>query len=183
MDPNVFDNLARLFASSVSRRQMLRVLLGGAGAFLLALIGLDLREHSANAGPSAQSGTFKVLMPVIYNACMVASTCAAKVWCSADQQTCRCIKSAEGPILCGNVPDCNIQHCKTSADCANLGPGYFCDTPNSGCCPDAELQRCIAPCTPPDCPPERVCDSTCCPEGQVCAGKICCPTARACGTT
>jgi len=40
--------------------------------------------------------------------------------------------------------------CKTSEDCADLGPGYFCDTPNSGCCtdPPKELARCVAPCGP-----------------------------------
>ena len=40
--------------------------------------------------------------------------------------------------------------CKTSADCAHLGAGYFCDTPDSGCCSDHQLQRCIAPCPTSD---------------------------------
>jgi len=40
-----------------------------------------------------------------------------------------------------------VKLCKTSADCADVGPGYFCDTPNSGCCtdPPKELARCVAP--------------------------------------
>lgn len=184
MDNRQFDDLARLLATGMSRRRVLQVLLGGAGAGLLALIGLDWGKNSyATAGPSAApTSAYHVFVPLVQKACSVASTCANKVFCSADQ-VCRCIKSAEGPILCGKVPDCNILHCKTSADCASLGPGYFCDTPNSGCCSDGELQRCIAPCIPPGCPPERTCGSNCCPEGQVCVGTTCCPTAQACGTT
>ena len=60
-----------------------------------------------------------------------------------------CIASAEGLLRCGQLPDrCDVPLCQTSADCAHLGDGWFCDTPNSGCCtdPPANLPRCIGPC-------------------------------------
>lgn len=86
--------------------------------------------------------------------CSAASACGDRQYCGADQR-CLCLRSAEGPIRCGRIPDtCDVQLCQTSADCAILGEGYFCDTPNSGCCsdPPQELPRCIAPCTPPALP-------------------------------
>jgi hypothetical protein len=64
----------------------------------------------------------------------------------------------------------------------NLGEGYFCDTPNSGCCADAEQSRCIAPCERPPCPAERLCGANCCAAGYGCAGNTCCPTDRICGS-
>jgi hypothetical protein len=90
--------------------------------------------------------------------CSVASRCPNKEYCSADK-SCICVQSAEGDIRCGEIPSCAAKLCQSSADCADLGEGYFCDTPNTGCCtdPPAEQTRCIAPCeAPPPCPPERV---------------------------
>src|SRR5690606_24334008 len=59
-----------------------------------------------------------------------------------------------GEILCGAVPSCAAQRCTSSADCANLGEGYFCDSVGSGCCGDDE-QRCIAPCGSTNPPPSE----------------------------
>lgn len=77
-------------------------------------------------------------------ACSEASTCSNKHFCGSGD--CRCIRSAEGEVRCGKIPSCDVPRCATSADCTALGEGYFCDTPNSGCCSDGEKPRCIAPC-------------------------------------
>jgi hypothetical protein len=80
--------------------------------------------------------------------CTKASSCGDRQYCN-QEQTCLCVQSAEGDLRCGKIPStCDVKLCQTSADCACLGPGYFCDTPNSGCCsnPPANLPRCIAPC-------------------------------------
>ena len=77
--------------------------------------------------------------------CTEASSCSDRHTCS-DAGDCRCIRSAEGDIRCGKAPSCDVPKCATSADCAPLGAGYFCDTPNSGCCSDGELTRCLSPC-------------------------------------
>ena len=80
--------------------------------------------------------------------CEEPSMCGERVYCDG-APGCLCIRSAEGPIRCGRLPTtCHVQLCETSADCAHLGEGYFCDTPNSGCCndPPKQLPRCIAPC-------------------------------------
>jgi hypothetical protein len=149
-----FDQIARLLAQGASRRQILKGFAAGLGASLFTAIGLPI---GANDSPIAQAaprgdGTF---LPFIkgegaLSICSVASTCADKVFCGAESDNCRCIQSAEGEILCGTVPSCSAQRCTSSADCANLGEGYFCDSVGSGCCGDDE-QRCIAPCT--DLPP------------------------------
>lgn len=80
--------------------------------------------------------------------CVEASTCEAKRFCGSGREECRCIRSAEGDIRCGAIPSCAVPKCSTSEDCTLFGPGYFCDTPNSGCCSDGHLTRCIAPCQP-----------------------------------
>ncbi|HYN90109.1 MAG TPA: hypothetical protein VER55_16360, partial [Ardenticatenaceae bacterium] len=205
-----FDDLTRLLASGASRRQVLKGVFGAALGGFLSQAGLNFgRSEPVAAGP-AQEADYQVFLPFVTSACSQASTCDNKVFCSADEQ-CRCIRSAEGPIRCGRPLACDVQLCTTSADCAHLGPGYFCDTPYSGCCtsPPASEARCIAPCTPPcpedkicgadccsaaqlcideacvDCPVDQQCGTTCCPEGQVCVDGTCgeCPAARVCGTT
>src|SRR5215468_3948091 len=76
--------------------------------------------------------------------CPAASACGARKYCD-DAHTSLCIHTAEGVNRCGLIPSsCDVKLCTTSADCASLGADYFCDTPNSGCCSDGELPRCIA---------------------------------------
>jgi hypothetical protein len=155
-----FDELAKGLATNrLSRGRVIKSFV--AGVLLAGPLGA-LWNSPASA---QQSGT-----------CSVASRCPKKEYCSADQG-CICVQSAEGDIRCGKIPtSCNVKLCQTSADCADLGEGYFCDTPNSGCCtnPPAEKPRCIAPCdAAAPCPPERVCGTECCPEGQSCIDGVC----------
>jgi cysteine-rich repeat protein len=107
--------------------------------------------------------------------CTEPSTCGDRSYCTGEPG-CLCIRSAEGPIRCGRLPTtCHVQLCETSADCANLGEGYFCDTPNSGCCtdPPKEKPRCIAPCvattttTSSTMPPRPTTTSTTVPPGDI----------------
>lgn len=182
MDPDRFDRLARDFAGGLSRRGFLKALAGGAAGTLLAMLGYKPLNEYAYASPMLAS-TSQVYLPLVAKGCAQASACGNRQYCADNE--CLCIRSAEGDIRCGKIPNtCYMQLCSTSADCAHLGPGYFCDTPNSGCCydPPAELPRCIAPCTI-QCPSERTCGSDCCPEGQFCIGGKCgvCPPERVCG--
>lgn len=137
--------------------------------------------------PEGQScdGTSCTCQPDIPDVCAEATMCGDLHYCSAEQD-CLCIRSAEGPIQCGRIPStCDVPLCETSADCAALGPGYFCDTPNSGCCtdPPGELPRCIAPCTSPPCPPAQVCGAGCCSDGFSCIDGACCSSDHVCGAT
>lgn len=99
--------------------------------------------------------------------CSTASTCGDRHYCDEDE-TCICTETAEGDIKCGQLPPyCEVPLCATSADCAHLGDGFFCDTPNSGCCNDGHLSRCIAPCGteyPP--PPTTTTTSTTAPPDE-----------------
>jgi hypothetical protein len=82
--------------------------------------------------------------PLQADECQVASSCGDRKYCDA-QNTSICIRSAEGVNRCGLPPSsCSVKLCSVSADCASLGANYFCDTPNSGCCSDGELPRCVA---------------------------------------
>lgn len=99
--------------------------------------------------------------------CTTASSCGDRHYCN-DEETCICTETAEGDIKCGQLPPyCEVPLCTTSADCAHLGEGFFCDTPNSGCCNDGHLSRCIAPCGaeyPP--PPTTTTTSTTVPDDE-----------------
>lgn len=177
MSAERFDDLARALAHGTTRRQLLKGFAAGLGATILTTLG----RHAPAGAPAvarAQVGAEEVFLPLIrvdgLDICPVASSCAEKIICSERGSNCRCLKSAEGVIRCGQVPSCSAQNCTTSADCANLGPDYFCDSLGSGCCGD-ELQRCIAPCPAPmtECPEERLCGSACCPTGYICKGGRC----------
>jgi hypothetical protein len=103
-------------------------------------VGLDAGAPAIDSGSALGCGT--------------ASACGSRQYCN-QARTCICIQSAEGTNQCGELPSsCEAQSCTTSADCANLGPGYFCDTPGSGCCdnPGEEHRRCMALCGEPDAP-------------------------------
>ncbi len=171
MHHDQFDDLARDVANDASRWQILTKFLAVTTGGILALGARKTRKQTKAAG------MHKVYLPLIAApTCPIASTCEQKHYCS-DDSTCRCIKSAEGPIRCGLPPGCESRRCATSADCAVLGEGSFCDTPNSGCCGDSEQSRCIGPCRLPGdpCPPTRVCGSPeiCCPEGTACFKGVC----------
>lgn len=131
-----FDALTRALAGCTTRREAIRRIAAAGGAMLLAQLGIGCDKGSPT-GPEHECGT--------------ASVCGERHYCSDDEQ-CLCIRSAEGVRRCGRIPSCSVRTCKTSADCADLGEGYFCDSPGSGCCSD-EDQYCIAPCVTPG-PPD-----------------------------
>jgi hypothetical protein len=162
MNDQRFDDLTRMYANEVSRRDFLKLI----SNIFMGIVFTSVAASCSKNDPG----------------CSIGSTCDDKHFCS-DDQSCRCIKSAEGAIRCGRAPSCDTKKCKTSADCAVLGAGYFCDTPNSGCCNDAGLQRCVPPCT---CPTNLTCGSECCEEGQNCVDGTCteigvtCPSCGKC---
>lgn len=162
-----FDDIARALARGASRRQIFKQLLVGAAGATFGYWGAAGRARGE--GTATATAAQKILLPYIAKSCSVASVCGGRQYCSTDE-TCLCLRSAEGDIQCGQIPRCSAQRCKTSADCANLGPGYFCDAPGSGCCDDE--QRCIAPCGIP-CPAERACGSNCCEPGETCVNGQC----------
>jgi len=181
MNDEWFDDVARGVASGISRRKLLKMLLIGTAGGLLARAGFRGNAYVLAVEPPPVY-PYKTFLPYISRACLTASACGSRQYCSPDQ-SCICVRSAEGDIRCGKLPStCDVPLCQTSADCAHLGEGYFCDTPNSGCCADGELPRCIGPCQAPACPPERTCGSNCCPVGELCVGGACCPADRACGS-
>lgn len=123
-----FDDLTRKAGGLRSRRSMLRL---GAGAIVAAVVAWFVWGRRGDSP-----------------GCPTASRCDDKRYCN-EEETCLCTETTEGDNRCGQVPPfCQLPLCTSSADCAHLGDGWFCDAPNSGCCtdPPAELSRCIAPC-------------------------------------
>ena len=182
-----FDHLARVLAQGTSRRQVLKGFAAGLGASLFTTFGFATSrfinipgaQHIAYAAPLENvkgDGSFLPLITVDKgpSICAIPSECNVKVECSRDRANyCICIESAENELRCGVVPPCSAPRCTSSADCAELGDGYFCDTVGSGCCGDGE-QRCIAPCpTEAACPEELLCGTTCCPPNNTCQDGKC----------
>jgi hypothetical protein len=200
MDSHGFDGLAKALGRTTSRREALRLLSAAAAGGLLSLIGCA--PSGSIVDPECEAGTVScqgvccdhgescfggACTPVATDICLGASRCGERHYCN-DAETCMCIESVEGDMRCGQLPNtCYLPICETSADCAYLGVGYFCDTPDSGCCsdPPAHLSRCIAPCGAPPCPEAYLCGEACCAEGERCLGGACltCADEDVCGST
>ncbi|MDQ3459832.1 MAG: hypothetical protein M3498_11110, partial [Deinococcota bacterium] len=197
-DGGIFDSLTRDLGRATSRREALRLLSVTVAGGLLTTLGVGCGSSSrppepacpegttvcgdacCQAGESCTDGTCQTETAEL---CLVASACGSRQYCN-EEETCLCVLSAEGDIRCGQLPNtCYLPLCTSSADCAYLGAGYFCDAPNSGCCsdPPAELSRCIAPCGAPPCPPEYLCAGKCCAERESCKGGVCCAEENICG--
>ena len=167
VDPTRFDQFTRQLATGVSRRQVLQGIVG----FVVGSVFSQVwsRPHVYAETGQGQATYLPLAMRMI---CSEPSRGTNKKYCG-DYPDCICIESAEGEIQCGKIPPCSAPPCTTSADCAHLGPGYFCDTPFSGDCLDAAQTRCIPPCTG-DCPREQRCgDIGCCAEGDRCVNGQC----------
>lgn len=169
-----FDDIARLLAQGLSRRQLLKGFAAGLSATLLSTFRLGSAPGFAKVAHAA--GDEGIYLPLVFgegapSICAIPSFCNDVVSCS-NEEDCRCILSAEGDLRCGKPPACNTQSCTSSADCADLGVGYFCDTEGSGCC--GEGQRCIPPCqTQAPCPEELLCGAKCCPPNNTCVNGLC----------
>jgi hypothetical protein len=138
-----FDQLTRGMAGLLSRRS---ALLGGA-AVISAVVAWFIWGRGGSE-------------------CSTGSRCGDRHYCN-EEETCICTETTEGDLRCGQIPSyCNVPLCTTSADCAHLGEGWFCDVPHSGCCtdPPAELSRCIAPCGSEYPPPPAATTTTAPPD-------------------
>lgn len=143
-----FDRLTRKVGGLRSRRSVLR--LGGA-AVVAAVVAWFVWGRGGGSK------------------CTTASTCGDRHFCDEDE-TCICTETTEGDIRCGQLPPyCEVPLCTTSADCAHLGEGWFCDVPDSGCCtdPPKELSRCIAPCGGEYPPPPTTTTTTTEPSDEI----------------
>lgn len=123
-----FDELTRKVGGARSRRSVLRI---GGAAVVAAVVAWFVWGRRGGGSE-----------------CSTPSSCGDRQYCN-EEETCTCTETTEGDLRCGQLPPyCYLPLCTSSADCSHLGEGWFCDTPNSGCCtdPPAELSRCIAPC-------------------------------------
>jgi hypothetical protein len=175
LDSNRFDNLTRLFGAGLDRRQVIRGLLGGAGA----LAGLSaLRPENTGAQACRAPGEVCQLNPGGGNECCPGLTCddpgAGNGHCSdcpQGQTFCAATGACINAGACCTDDDCDAEPCQAceGGQCVTTGEycaaGDYCyNTGTGGCCTDEECG-------------DGVCvDRTCqeCPEGQL----ICPATGR-----
>lgn len=146
MENNYFDSCLEAAAAGANRREFLMRLgqlafLGVTSSLVAACGG---KKPTATPSPPLSPSSTGTPEP----ACSAASRCGDRHYCD-EKEECVCTKSAEGNLVCGRPPNtCHMPLCQSSADCGYLGVGYFCDTPDSGCCtdPPASATRCIPPC-------------------------------------
>ena len=176
MQPSNFDELTKALASSTSRRQALRTILGASIGGLLGLGGISTafgRHHRRTTDcnrPGGQKGN---------------SNCAK--WCHAvfgpnTPAAGQCTSdAAHGRGLCrqcGNVDPSSI--------CCNRNGSGYCDGTVAGatCCPTGQHCQngdCVPNCTgagetcsvDTDCCSGSCCGGTCCDSGNCCNGTCC----------
>jgi len=160
----LIDDISRLIASHVSRRQAFKMLTGSVGGAVLASLGFGraARVLGAQISPCPEHGVFCM------GRCFPPGRkcCGDRMMCDADQACCSnthcCDKSTN---CCGN--SC----CHNTRICCN---GVCCNvrTPCCGnqCCP-APRSCCNGAC----CRPFSECcgKTTCCPPGSYCCGTEC----------
>lgn len=168
------DRLARRLADGgVTRRGALKAVALAALTAGLRALGVRAPNVYADDGPpEAPAATLNIYLPTLQRACTEASRCGSRKYCD-EKQGCLCVQTAEGDIRCGLLPSCDAKLCTKSADCADVAPGAFCDTPLSGCCtsPPNTLSRCLLPC--PTCPSGPRCGGACCGNQQICRNNQC----------
>ena len=134
------DTLARTLGASTSRRDALRALGAFTATTALSFVGLGFSGPRA-ADRALASGRAA-------GACVGSPIPGFPEFCSGSSN-CLCMDTPEGTTACAELPFdiafCEAPTCTSSADCAGLGPAYFCGSPGSGFCDDG-LARCVAPC-------------------------------------
>ncbi|PAP77084.1 T9SS type A sorting domain-containing protein [Rubrivirga marina] len=134
------DTLARTLGASTSRRDALRALGAFAATTALSFAGTGFASpRTADRAPvSVRTG----------GACVGSPVPGLPEFCS-NSSNCLCMDTPEGAYACAELPFdvsfCEAPTCASSADCAGLGPAYFCGSPGDEFCDDG-LARCVAPC-------------------------------------
>jgi hypothetical protein len=197
-----FDDISRVVASTISRRQMVVVLARTMGAAAIA----GLWPKRAYADTDAIFPGVGKLCPENTNVCAVVTDiftnskyacCPAGFTCcpSAMYDATRCCSDAAGERCFQNDHCCldKIGTCSSDKNCCPDGPVPSCV--DLHCCPAGSGVFINGHCCPPGtgdfrqgrcCPSAQVCgDTTCCDDTHVCTGinpqsLVCCPKEKAC---
>jgi hypothetical protein len=159
----LIDDISRVIASSVSRRQAFKMVTGSVGGAVLASLGFGraARVLGAQVSPCPEHGVF----------CMGrcyppgSKCCGDRMVCNADQNCCSNTHCCDDAENC-----CGSSCCHKARICCN---GICCSV-RTACCGG---KRC--------CPALRTCcNGTCCaPFSACCGGTTCCPPGSyCCGT-
>jgi len=183
----LFDDIARIIASPVSRRQAVRLVSGAIGGAVLTSLGLA-RPFQAGAAAAVTCPTgSSPCTNGTKSACCVndAQKCCNDVgaYCCTSSQTCCRGKCCTSGAIC-----CRGKCCKAGPDHSHPCVGAVCP---SGLAKDAAIAGGVgggtaatvaALASSKGCPSgQSKCGSTCCPNSQTCCGgKNCCTPGTIC---
>ena len=141
---SVFDDVARILASPLPRRQALKLVGGALAGGVLGALGVNPAAAQSNA-TKCKIGTF---------AC--GTGC-----CSSNTQTCCTTGTSpfcvsKGKICCGSTS------CSNNQTCCTTGSKPFCATKGKTCCGSTSCSS-----------DQTCCNGTCCAKGQKCVNGRC----------
>lgn len=151
----LIDDISRVIASPVSRRQAFKMVSGAVGSALLASFGLGSAARALAAGntsnPPCPNHGVKCngkCYPLGYSCCGT-SVCDGDQICCSNAHCCDDAKTCCGSGCCDHGSTCcgNNTCCACGVACCN---GKCCSTPRAVCCGGA-----------------------CCPEGYLCCANKC----------
>jgi hypothetical protein len=189
----LLDDISRITASSISRREAFKLVGGAVGGALLAYLGVGRASRGLGA-PAPDRCPRSRPVPCNGECYPPGYTCCGRTVCDGDDNCCTdhcCEKTRAccGSTCCPSGQTCISGKCCPSAQSCSgtcCPSGHTCV--NGKCCPSAQVcggflgffgrmcctsgQTCInGNC----CPSAQVCSSgrQCCPSGQVCCGNRC----------
>jgi hypothetical protein len=150
----LIDDISRVIASPVSRREAFRLVSGAVGGAVLASLGLARAARALGA----QATTNSPNSPCPNHGVLCGGKCYPK-----DYRCC-------GTLVCnGDQICCSNTHCCDDAQtCCGTTPGSTCC--NNTCCPPHQACCNGKCCTSPG---AICCGGTCCSEGNLCCGGKC----------
>jgi len=165
----LLDDISRIIASPIPRRQALRLLSGVVGGGVLTYLGRASRGLGVPAG-GAQAPEF-IKCPSGEFRC--GTTCCKNGLACCNGKCCARGQTCCNGTCCARGMCCNGTSCCTSGETCIAGK----------CCPSARSCGGILGFSRPICCPsgQTCCNRTCCPSGQCCNhGQRCCPPDQAC---
>ena len=160
----LLDDISRITASSISRREAFKLVGGAVGGALLASLGLGRASRGLGVPAGGAQAPEFIKCPSGEFRC--GATCCKNGLTCCNGKCC-----ASGQTCCGTTC-CDRRQCCREICCTS---GERCI--DGRCCPSA--QACFGRC----CPSGQTCCNAflCCPSGQCCNhGQRCCPPSEAC---
>jgi hypothetical protein len=164
----LFDDLARIMASPLPRRQAFKLLGGALATAFLGSLGMRPAAGAAVTCPKGESkcGTGGLC-------------CPTGLCCDSPGEGCKPFCLTKGETCCG------MKACTSSQTCCKTGRQPFCATKGYTCCGNTSCspgQPCCPGCSSPFCADRgrTCCGMKSCAPGEVCCNGVCCAQGETC---